>query len=53
MDKEVTIEAVESDDRNCDGCVFGRNRPCLDNEIIEILSLPQCTDGYIYKIKEK
>ncbi len=51
--KEVTIEAVEGD--NCEDCIaFGIDIACHKAyESFIFCGLPDCADGYTYKIKEK
>ncbi len=52
---EITIIAVKDKGKTCFNCIF--DRLCSYNGDPELLmeekGLPNCDDGYIYKVKEK
>ncbi len=59
MDKEITIIAVKYDDigliDQCIGCVSLKKLmiDCIQfSSMMKVLGLPNCNDGYIYKLKE-
>jgi hypothetical protein len=53
MDKEIEYVAIKED--SCNGCAFLVSAHlCTESEELTIdAGLPDCLDGYIYKIKEQ